>query len=68
MGVKSPLHAPTALSPGKETAGSVSPRDGMDVLEKRTLYCPRTESNGSSSVQIVASSLHELNYFGILII
>jgi hypothetical protein len=51
MGVSGQLHAPTALPPGKEPAGThwiggwVGPRAVLDVVVKRKIPSPHRESN-----------------------
>jgi hypothetical protein len=45
------------------TEGTVGPRAGLDVVEKRNISCPYRESNPDLLViQPVAWSLHQLSY------
>jgi len=57
MEVNNPLQAPIALALGTHwTRSSVIPSAGLDVLEKRKISCPCTESSHDSCVvQNVAS-------------
>jgi hypothetical protein len=53
MHVNGQTHIMAALWPKKEPR--VGPRAGLDVMEKKTIYCPWWESNcDPSAVKLVA--------------
>jgi hypothetical protein len=55
MEVSGQLHAPAALSPGKQPLvhwirGCADPRDGLDAVMKRKIPSPRRESNPKTPI------------------
>jgi hypothetical protein len=71
MEVSAQLHVPAALSPKKQPSGThcmwgcVSPRAGVDFMEKRNISWAYRKSNPNTSVlQPAAKSLYWLSYPG----
>jgi hypothetical protein len=69
MEVSGQLHAPAALTPGKESLGThwiggwVGPRAVLDAVVNRTIPSPRRESNPRTQiVQLVAQLSRFLCY------
>jgi hypothetical protein len=49
MEMSDELHAPASLPPGKQMGGWLGLRVGLEVMEKRKIFCFYRESNPDSS-------------------